>query len=141
VCRKTQKVEKHCPSVLSSLFWPWFLLFIWDVYTPLLNKFDVVHDNPLIQGAQTRGPRATCSPREGLMRPANIRKKSRFERKNWVIFYQINWFLTHNSKNLFSCGPRDLTLSLMRPASPLEFETPALIQSSNRLISMNRREI
>ena len=26
--------------------------------------------------------------------------------------------------SLFQCGPRNLVLSLMRPASPFEFETP-----------------
>ena len=28
--------------------------------------------------------------------------------------------------SLFQCGPRDLVLSLVRPASPFEFETPGL---------------
>ena len=30
--------------------------------------------DPLNQAPQTRGPRAACSPREGLMRPPNILK-------------------------------------------------------------------
>ncbi len=58
-------------------------------------------------------------------RPANIRKSEDF-RGNNELFCQINWFLTHNSKFLFSCGPRDITLSLMRPTTPFEFETPVL---------------
>jgi len=54
----------------------------------------------LDQGSQTRGPRATRGPRTS--------EKMKI------------------SKILYSCGPRDLTLSLMRPASPFEFETPDL---------------
>jgi hypothetical protein len=80
-----------------------------------------------LQGSQT------CGPREGPMRPANIRKNEDFEGniKSFCLFYQIIWFLTHNSKILFPCGPRDLTLSLMRPASQFEFETPDLLYAKS----------
>ncbi len=87
------------------------------------------------QGSQTRGPR------EAPMRPANIRKNEYMKGKI-ELFSQINWILTHNSKILYSCGPRDLTLSLMRPANPFEFETqtPAIKYnhiSRIKLISAN----
>jgi hypothetical protein len=82
----------------------------------------------LNQGSQTRGPQATCGLREGPMRPANIRKNEDFEGniKSFCLFFQKKRFLTHNSEFLFPCGLQDLTLSLMRPASHFEFETPAL---------------
>ncbi len=76
----------------------------------------------ICQGSQTRGPR------EAPMRPANIRKNEDLKGKIelFTLLSQINWILTHNSRILYSCGPRDLTLSLMRPASPFDFETPAI---------------
>ena len=74
--------------------------------------------NTLKQGSQARGPR------EGPMWPANFRK-------NKIYFFANTLFLLQNSKtffSLFQCDPRDLPLSLMRPASHFEFEIPALKQ-------------
>ena len=63
------------------------------------------------------------------MRPANIRKNINFYEilGPFANFFPIYRFKTQNFQNIFSlfqCGPRDLVLSLMRPASPFEFETP-----------------
>jgi hypothetical protein len=74
------------------------------------------------------------------MRPARGSNVAREYQKNedlkgkielFSLFSKINWILTHNSKFLYSCGPWDLTLSLMRPASPFKFETPDLKKSTS----------
>ncbi len=44
------------------------------------------------------------------------------------LFLVLSWKLEGNFFHFFQCSPRDLSLSLMRPASHSEFETPALIR-------------
>jgi len=81
------------------------------------------------QRSQTRSSRAACSPREGPMRPANIKKHEDLKRNIEPIglfFKSIKFF-----SSFFLCGPLDLDFSLMRPARHFEFETPDQEQQSN----------
>jgi hypothetical protein len=112
----------------------------------------------LDQRPQTRGPRATCGPREAPMRPSNnfqksnlilIKTKKRFFcNLSCTILLLINKYLL-NVKNiivsktlkaflLLFCGPPTQDMGLkrpaiskighMRPPSQFEFETPDLDQ-------------
>jgi len=64
----------------------------------------------LNQRSQTRCLQAVCGPREGLMRPANIRKNEDFKRK----IESIGLFL----KKIYSIVPIFFLIFIMRPARP-----------------------
>ena len=76
----------------------------------------------LDQGSQTR------SLREGPMRPANNKKNEEFKAilRHFALFLQYINFELKIKNNFFQCGPRDLSLSLVRPLSHFEFETPGV---------------
>jgi len=76
----------------------------------------------LQQRSQTRGPR------EGPMRPANIRKKedNKINIGQMGLFFQKHWVLTQKKIFIFECGLPYPAFSLMRPARQFEFETPVL---------------
>ena len=75
-----------------------------------------------MQGSQTR------SPREGLMRPVNVRKNENFCLMK--IFYLIFQNLIGNSKLFFqfSMCPQDLFLESHAAPSQFELETPVVEQ-------------
>jgi len=76
------------------------------------------------QESQTHGPRATCSPREGPMRPANIRKNEDLKGRIDIIFLIFPIKLIFNTQFKYFIFMRPLRP--MRTASPFEFETPEL---------------
>ena len=62
----------------------------------------------------------------GRMRPAHLKKNLDFYRniKEFGLFLHKHKFLLRYFFSFFQCGPQELNLSLMRPASHFEFETP-----------------
>ena len=77
------------------------------------------------------------------MRPANVRKNEYFkEILGYFTIFCPKFDLEHVILNiffsLFQCGPRDFSLSIMRPPSHFEFETPGLkaCHSSTILLAM-----
>ena len=100
---------------------PWSRL--WEMgITLLYYRFLTEGGEGLGQGSQTRGPR------EGPMRPANIRINDGLK-KNLIIlpiFFNIAKKIKGLFFSLFQCSPRILFWGLMRLASQFELETPGL---------------
>ena len=90
------------------------------------------------QGSQT------SRPRKSPMRPANVWRNGHFLKIFKHLTYCFNKRLEIEVLffSLFQCGPRDrdLNLSLMRPASHSEFDTPG-IKRMRLLMTRNFQEL